>query len=198
MDEAHAASRPDVLPVLVGERVTLRPGTPDDVDTLHGILSQPSVAQWWGEPAPREEIVANLLGEGDAFLLVIEVDRAVAGGIQYTEESDPMYRHAGIDIYLSGRHQGRGLGTEAVALLVRFLIDQRGHHRLIIDPAAANQRAIRCYQSVGFRPVGIMRQYERGPDGVYHDGLLMDLLASDLERGPENGERCGIAAAPLG
>jgi hypothetical protein len=26
-----------------------------------------------------------------------------------------------------------------------------------------------------------MRQYERGLDGVYHDGLLMDLLAADLE-----------------
>ena len=36
---------------------------------------------------------------------------------------------------------------------------------LKIDPAAANSRAIRCYGKVGFRPVGLMRQYERGPDG---------------------------------
>jgi aminoglycoside 6'-N-acetyltransferase len=28
--------------------------------------------------------------------------------------------------------------------------------------------------------VGIMRQYERGPDGTWHDGLLMDLLADEL------------------
>ncbi len=91
-----------------------------------------------------------------------------------------MYHHAGIDIYLSTLQQGRGLGAESVTLLVRFLIDERQHHRIIIDPAAANTRAIRCYQSVGFRPVGIMRQYERGLDGVYHDGLLMDLLASDI------------------
>ena len=94
-----------------------------------------------------------------------------------------MYRHAGIDIYLSARGQGQGLGTEAVALMARFLFGQRGHHRLTIDPAAANHRAIRCYEKVGFRRVGVLRQYERGPDGRFHDGLLMDLLRPELAAG---------------
>jgi aminoglycoside 6'-N-acetyltransferase len=62
------------------------------------------------------------------------------------------------------------------------LIRERGHHRLVIDPAADNTAAIRCYSAVGFRPVGIVRQYERGPDGKWHDGLLMDLLADELLR----------------
>jgi RimJ/RimL family protein N-acetyltransferase len=52
--------------------------------------------------------------------------------------------------------------------------------RLTIDPAADNQRAIRAYRRVGFRPVGVLRRYERGPDGGWHDGLLMDLLPEDL------------------
>ena len=60
------------------------------------------------------------------------------------------------------------------------LFEERGHHRLTIDPAAANERAIRAYERVGFRRVGIMRAYERGPDGVWHDGLLMDLLRGEL------------------
>ena len=52
--------------------------------------------------------------------------------------------------------------------------------RLTIDPAADNQRAIRAYRRVGFRPVGVMRRYERdvGGDG-WHDGLLMELLAGE-------------------
>jgi hypothetical protein len=61
----------------------------------------------------------------------------------------------------------------------------RGHHRLVIDPAADNEPAIRCHAAVGFRPVGIMRRYEHDADGTgWHDGLLMDLLAEDL-RQPE-------------
>jgi len=116
---------PELLPVLVGDRVTLRPGTHEEAPILHAILSEPSVMRWWGQPEPEEDIAANLRGEGGDCRLIIEVDHAVAGGIQYYEEEDEMYRHAGIDIFLSESHQGRGLGREAIALLVRFLLDRR-------------------------------------------------------------------------
>jgi len=56
----------------------------------------------------------------------------------------------------------------------------RGHHRLTIDPAADNLAAIRAYEKVGFRTVGVMREYWRAPDGTWHDGLLMDLPAAEL------------------
>ncbi|HXI44982.1 MAG TPA: GNAT family protein, partial [Candidatus Acidoferrales bacterium] len=68
----------------------------------------------------------------------------------------------------------------AIRTLARYLIEGRGHHRLTIDPSAANERAIKAYERVGFRRVGVMRSYERGPDGTWHDGLLMDLLADEL------------------
>ena len=167
-------------PVLAGRRVTLRPGGPPDAPLLRAILAEPSVSRWWGEPDPVTSIEADLRGSDDTVLLVMEIDGQVAGGIQYVEENEPMYRHAGIDIFLGGRFQGHGAGTEAVGLLARFLFEQRGHHRLTIDPAAANAQAIRCYTKVGFRPVGVMRQYERGGDGTFHDGLLMDLLRDEL------------------
>jgi len=169
-----------VPPVLRGPQLTIRPGGPGDVPALRAILAEPSVAQWWGEPDPAPEIEASLRGDDDSVLLIVEIDGAVAGGIQFHEETDPMYRHAGIDIYLGTRHQGRGAGRAAVALLARYLLEQRGHHRITIDPAVANERAIRSYSSVGFRPVGVLRQYERGPDGTFHDGLLMDLLRGEL------------------
>jgi aminoglycoside 6'-N-acetyltransferase len=111
----------------------------------------------------------------------------VIGAIQYHEEEDPMYRHAGIDLFIDTAHQGRGLGGDAIRTLARFLLEERGHHRLSIDPAADNARAIRAYERVGFRPVGVLRAYERGPDGAWHDGLLMDLLAGELTEDEEPG-----------
>lgn len=170
----------ELRPTLVGERVTVRPGRAGDVDALLAIRADPSVARWWGAPDPRDGTDAELRGASDVALLVIEVASEVAGGIQYHEELDPMYRHAGIDIYLGARWQGRGLGAEAIRLVARFLFERRGHHRLIIDPAAANARAIAAYANVGFRPVGVMRAYERGADGRWRDGLLMDLLRDEL------------------
>jgi aminoglycoside 6'-N-acetyltransferase len=180
--EAETGREPvaQTLPTLSGPRVTLRPGRPPDAVALHAIMAEPGVARWWGEPDPVRVILDELRGTDTSALLVIVIDGQVVGGIQYHEEDEPMYRHAGIDIYLGDRFQGQGTGPEAVGLLARFLLEKRGHHRLTIDPAAANSRAIRCYAKVGFRPVGILRQYERGPDGTFHDGLLMEMLATDL------------------
>ena len=56
---------------------------------------------------------------------------------------------------------------------------------IYLDPAVDNLAAICAYAKVGFRPVGITRRSERGPDGTWHDSLLMDLLAEELAPGPE-------------
>jgi aminoglycoside 6'-N-acetyltransferase len=103
-------------PTLAGQRVLLRPGDRTDAEALHAIQAEPAVAYWWGEPGPVKVIAAELRGTESSALLVIEIGGQVAGGIQYHEEDDPMYRHAGIDIYLGDRFQGRGAGPEAVSM----------------------------------------------------------------------------------
>lgn len=120
----------------------------------------------------------DLRNEGAAF--AIEVGGELAGWLGVIEELTPNYRSAGMDIVLAAPFQGAGLGPEALRLVAAWLIGERGHHRLTIDPAAANERAIGAYASLGFKPVGIMRRYGRGPGGVWRDGLLMDLLAQEL------------------
>lgn len=79
--------------------------------------------------------------------------------------------------------------------LARHLVDDRGHRRITIDPAAENLRAIRSYECVGFEPVGRMRAYCRKPDGRWVDGLLMDLLAEELPPAPP-GRRPRSSAGP--
>jgi RimJ/RimL family protein N-acetyltransferase len=113
------------------------------------------------------------------------VDGSVQGMIQYTEVIEPMYRHASLDVFLDPAVHGRGIGRDAVRTLARHLVHERGHHRLVIDPAVDNEPAIRCYAAVGFRPVGVMRRYEHDVEGEgWHDGLLMDLLAEELGAHP--------------
>jgi aminoglycoside 6'-N-acetyltransferase len=164
--------------VLRGERVLLRPGRPEDAEALVRILNEPEVARWWGSDGIEEEIGEEFIGADDGF--VIEAEGEVVGAIQFHEEDEPMYRHAGMDIFLTTSRHGQGLGTEAIRVLARYLFEERGHHRLTIDPATDNAAAIRAYEKVGFRPVGIMREYERGPDGAWHDGLLMDMLREEF------------------
>jgi aminoglycoside 6'-N-acetyltransferase len=170
----------DPIPTLDGEIVRLRPLRPSDRDALLEVLSDPTVAAWWDTRGPQVSTDELLANDPDVVVFGVEVDGRFAGSIQYHEELEPDYRHAGIDVFLHSHFQGRGVGTDAVRTLARYLLEVRGHHRLTIDPAAANARAIHTYEKVGFRPVGVMRRYERGPDGTFHDGLLMDLLAGEV------------------
>jgi aminoglycoside 6'-N-acetyltransferase len=160
----------------------LRAGDSLELERIHRTAE---VARWWGEP----ETGFPFQDEPDAVRLVIELDGQSIGLIQFHEEPTPRYRHASIDLFLDPVQHGRGLGTVAVGILVRYLIEERGHHRLTIDPAAENSAAIRAYEKVGFRSVGVMRQYEQASPGCWRDGLLMELLTRPADRLSADGER---------
>ena len=128
------------------------------------------------EARARDELAAEArLGDGEKI--------AVAGWLSFHGGGRPGLspgglRHLPDDGARGPRPEPRG----ALGLAVSHFASL-GHHRFTIDPAVANERAVRSYAAVGFGPVGVMRSYERGRDGTWHDNLLMDLLADQLEPG---------------
>lgn len=160
------------------ESLVLRPLAKDDEAELLRIHSTPEVALWWD--LPEEGFPWSDEPESTRFAIVL--DGALAGMIQFSEDPGPKYRHATIDLFLDPAIHGQGVGTEAVRRVVRHLIEERGHHRITIDPSVGNTAAIRCYEKVGFRPVGVMRRYERRiGSGEWRDGLLMEVLAGEVK-----------------
>ncbi len=165
-------------PRLGSGAVALRPLGEADRPFLLELVGLPGVAEWWGSPDPPEREWEGLVNGGAAW--AIEVGGELAGWLGYHEELEPDYKQVALDITLAPRFHDRGHGRAALRLAARWLISERGHHRLTIDPDAANARAIRTYESVGFRPVGILRRGNRNAAGEWTDGLLMDLLAEEL------------------
>lgn len=149
----------------------LRPLAQADAPELRRIREEPEVCRWWGplEPGfPADD-------EPGVTRWTIEVAGAVAGMVQFDEEPEPRYRHASIDLFLDPALHSRGIGEAVVREVVRHLAEERGHHRVTIDPAVDNEAAIRAYEKAGFRRVGVMRAYEQDVDGRgWHDGLLME------------------------
>ncbi|MFO7251542.1 MAG: GNAT family N-acetyltransferase, partial [Actinomycetes bacterium] len=104
---------------LRGALVTLRPTGPGDLPDLVRIRATPEVASRWGTASDMAARVADEISDPGTETLVIEYEGRVVGVIQWWEQTEPMYRHAGIDIYLDPAVHGRGLGTDAVRTLAR-------------------------------------------------------------------------------
>ena len=150
----------------------LRPGTPADVPDLVEVFDEDAVRRWWHEHDGSK--VGRLLADPGTTGWVVELDGAVVGWVQVAEEPDPEYRYAGIDIAMATATHGTGAGGDVLRTVMHWLVHDLGHHRITIDPAADNARAIRAYEKAGFRTVGVMRSYETLPDGSHRDGLLME------------------------
>jgi aminoglycoside 6'-N-acetyltransferase len=161
---------------LHGRLVTLRPAVAADAPALLLILDEPAVAEWW-----RRAEWDQVMEEGTTSFAIVQ-SGTIVGCIQYSEETDPDYFSAAVDIFVSAAVHGRGVGSDAMRTLIAWLIDVRGHHRLTVDPAVVNARAIHVYEKLGFRPVGVLRQYERVVGDSWRDALLMELLATEFAR----------------
>lgn len=127
--------------MLPGTRVVLVPVTAEQVPELRRILATPEVRARW-----RSEGASPLwpFDDPSTARFAVLLEGAVRGMVQYGEEEDPDYRHASIDVFLDPAVHGCGVGRDTVATLARYLVHDRGHHRLVIDPAADNEPAIRC------------------------------------------------------
>src|SRR3954454_12802536 len=101
-------------------RVTLRPLAEGDEPELIRIHRTTEVARWWD--APGSEFPWD---EPESTRLTIEVDGAIAGLVEFWEETEPRYRHAAIDIFVDPAVHNRGVGTEALGQVLRHLLDER-------------------------------------------------------------------------
>jgi aminoglycoside 6'-N-acetyltransferase len=155
-------------PMRDGE-LELRRFRPEDAGSLAALFAEPEVKRWWADSDYDRD-----------HGWVVEVDGEFAGWVQYEEEPYEWYPSVALDIALSTAFHGRGYGRRALRLAIEHFA-AKGHHRFTIDPAVENERAIRSYAGVGFKPVGVLRSYGRNPEGGWHDGLLMDLIVLDGE-----------------
>ena len=158
--------------------IGLRRSVPADTEIFQRAFRDPTVLDWWYLD-PTDAVLARF--EHERCLVILEKGRTV-GFLEYHAEPDPDFDHLGLDLIIAdSADRNRGIGTRAMALFTRTAF-AGGHHRITVVPSPENQAAVRCYSKAGFRPVGVMRAYERYR-GRWRDALLMDLLPSDLGGG---------------
>ncbi|MEV0974594.1 GNAT family N-acetyltransferase [Microtetraspora glauca] len=184
-------------PTLVGEKVTLRPFLlEEDAPVLRALLQDPEVGRLTGsvhgpaDPEPWDEAAERRMREWygtrneqpDRLDLAV-VDRVSGAcvGEAVLNEWDDGNRSCNFRIALATTGQNRGLGTEAVRLMVGYGFERLGLHRISLTVFDFNPRARRAYEKVGFVKEGVHRDV-LFYDGAWVDDVVMSILAPEWER----------------
>lgn len=187
-----------VKPTLVGAAVVLRPFVLDeDAGAIRELLLDPEVARLTGSgiPGPWDEAAEQRMRDWSGtrheqpdrldLAVVDRADGACVGEV-VLNSWDAANRNCNVRIGLVVAGQSRGLGTEAMRLMVGHGFEQLGLHRISLSVFSSNPRARRAYEKVGSVLEGVRRDAHRH-DGGWADGLEMAILAPEWERHTEAG-----------
>ncbi|KUL40902.1 GCN5 family acetyltransferase [Streptomyces sp. NRRL F-4489] len=179
-------------PVLEGGRIRLVPLAARHAGAFHATFQDPETRRLTGthHDWTRPEIdawIAECAERPDRLDLAVE-DRATGGylGDLALSRIDPDNAHGAFRIALSPAARGRGLGSEAVRLLLGYAFERVGLHRVQLEVFAFNERARRAYERCGFAVEGRQREALRW-DGAWHDVLLMAALRPGGNDGRSSG-----------
>jgi RimJ/RimL family protein N-acetyltransferase len=173
-------------PVLTGDLVILRPFVDADVAVFLEAIADPEVARLTGsspDDAPDEERTRAWYGSRNAQddrLDLAVVDRATGEcvGEVVLNEWDPDNRSCNFRTLFVAAGRDRGLGTEAIRLIVGYGFEKLGLHRISLEVYAHNPRARHVYEKVGFVAEGVLRQALRDGDD-WIDATVMSILAHE-------------------
>ena len=179
-------------PTLVGGRVTLRPIRSEDADVIDAMIrADGEVARLTGsvhssteQPVlmPIEELrgIYAQWAEADDRLVLAVLDNSSGDmvGEMVLNDWDEGNASCNFRCLIGAAGRGRGLGTEAVRMVVEHGLGAMGLHRISLEVYDFNPRARRVYEKAGFVHEGTGREALRF-DGAWVDVHYMAVLASD-------------------
>jgi len=167
-----------------GEKVYLSPISMENIDTFMEWLNDPEVI-WFTtfhsqimSLLQEKEALENLIKGGTSFSILTQDGDKVIGncGLFRTNETN---RTAEIGIMIGDKdYWGKGYGSEALQLLLKFGFENRNFNSISLHVFSFNERAIACYEKVGFKRQGTCREAVIRGNRKY-DLIYMDILASE-------------------
>lgn len=174
------------MPMLRGERVWLRPL--EKADVLEATIDDQEMAHYAGFKSPfgresQERWFDKMLGQmGESqfqFVICPLESKAGIGGCGL-RDVDRVNGSAEVSIFMFRGNWGRGLGTDAINVLLDFGFGELRLERIYLQVFDYNPRAIRSYEKSGFVREAVLRR-SRFHRGAHHDVIVMAVLRSEWE-----------------
>ena len=175
----------DELPVINGEKLSLRPITDADTADIVRWRNDPEVWKYFlfREPFTPEMHRAWLrdrVKTGKVIqYIIVERGSGQSVGSVYFRDIDEKNESAEYGIFIGeARARSRGLGTETARLFTAFGLNVLRLHRISLKVLGDNAVARRSYEKAGFQTEGVFRDYVK-LDGRFTDVVFMARLAEE-------------------
>jgi RimJ/RimL family protein N-acetyltransferase len=134
----------------------------DDLGLLCAWFNKSHVREWWDDHLTNEEIKLKYrkrIGDPVTLPFIAYLDEKPIGFIQYyfankienNDLLDEMDDTVGLDQFIGEEdYINRGYGTQMIGQFVDHLFSDASVRKILIDVNKNNQRAIRCYEKLGF------------------------------------------------
>ena len=168
-----------------GNRIYLSPINPDDYEIYTKWLCDPEVNQNIGSAhitysLGKEKELLETLANGDTNFSIIAKDTNKVIGSTNLFDINEVSRHCEVGIFIGDPdYRNNGYGYETLKVLMNFGFNQLNMNAIMLKVFSYNKRAIKCYEKVGFKHTGTIRQ-RTYLNGEYHDTLIMDILKSEF------------------
>jgi RimJ/RimL family protein N-acetyltransferase len=133
-------------------------------------MSRAGIEKWYKE----------LLADKDRvwFTIVLKKGDRVIGEAGLLRMFRP-WRSTDMTIIIGEKDEwGKGYGTEVGHLLLDYAFEQLGFHRISVGVVGFNKRALRFWESLGFKKEGVERDAHYY-DNAYSDGIMMSILENE-------------------
>lgn len=184
-------------PIIIGNRVILRPFENQDIEPMITILNEPELKKLTGSVTNDRD--ANIEMDEDErkrvedwyksrndqtdrldLAIVMKDTNHIIGELVFNEY-DECTNNVNFRVLISHSYLNRGLGSEAIQLFVQYGFEELCLHKISLEVFSFNPRAERVYTKIGFKLEGIKREDFKYND-EYIDTKIYGLLKSDYDQ----------------
>lgn len=170
---------------LTGQNIHLRALEPEDLEFVYQIENDESIWEVSNTQTPYSRFLIRQYLENahqDIYeakqlrlAICINENNSTIGLIDLFD-FDPKNNRAGIGILIqNASDRSKGLGSEALDLLIRYAFQQLQLHQLYANIGEDNQASLHLFTKFGFEKIGIKKQWNK-VNNVYKDELLFQLI----------------------